>query len=506
MGIAPDDTVSPRVLRKVVYAGSHASSFRQASEDLKEEAEVEISEQRIMRATKRIGEERAEQRDAEVAQWAGLTLPEQRDSPREQVPQVACVEMDGGRIQIRDRKPLKEDAAEPSEEAGHACSEDDSREVSEANAKQPSEQGVRSTEEDSREFSEASGEKSGKEVDRSSCEADGERWQEDGEKRFEQGGQTACEENADDASSDDGKCPKNRPRNERRGRFWRETKVGCLLSLTSQVSQEDPCPQIPAVFVDPRRMRKMVREIKGFSADDEEESARSEASSEPRPGRPEVLVRSVTATRRDVHAFGKQLAAAAWQRGFAAAPRKAFVCDGLEANWTVWRTHFSHYTPILDFIHAIAYVYAAAMAGRRRREGWPIYCRWAQAVWGGQVGPVIEALRDRLQELGRPAKDESDETPRSKVASALRYLENQQGRMHYDQYRRQGLPITSSHIESTVKQINRRVKGTEKFWSDGAEALLQLSADYLSETDPLTPFWKDRPLRATGQRRYQTAS
>lgn len=39
LGISPDDTVSPAVLRKVVYAGSHASSFQQASQDLKEEAE-----------------------------------------------------------------------------------------------------------------------------------------------------------------------------------------------------------------------------------------------------------------------------------------------------------------------------------------------------------------------------------------------------------------------------------------------------------------------------------
>ena len=65
-----------------------------------------------------------------------------------------------------------------------------------------------------------------------------------------------------------------------------------------------------------------------------------------------------------IHAFGKQLAAAAWQRGFAAAPRKAFVGDGQDANWSVWRRHFSHYTPILDFIHAICYVFAAAVAGR----------------------------------------------------------------------------------------------------------------------------------------------
>ena len=36
-------------------------------------------------------------------------------------------------------------------------------------------------------------------------------------------------------------------------------------------------------------------------------------------------------------------------------------------------------------------------------------------------------------------------------------------------------PITSSHIESTIIQINRRVKGSEKFGSGaGAGAILQL--------------------------------
>ena len=49
--------------------------------------------------------------------------------------------------------------------------------------------------------------------------------------------------------------------------------------------------------------------------------------------------------------------------------------------------------------------------------------------------------------------------------------------------------------------------GSEKFWSGvGAEALLQLAADHHSETKPLTTFWRERPSRATGQRRYQTAS
>jgi len=405
LGIAPDDTASPAVLRKMVYAGSHARSFQQASKDLKEEAELGISAQRIMRATKHVGQERVAERDAETEAWSGLSLPEQRGSPREQVPQVVCVEMDGGRLQIRNRKPSEEESQ----------------------------------------------------------------------------------------------------RTKRAG-FWREDKVGCLLSMASTVSEGDPCPQIPKTFVHRERMRKISREIKGFCLPDEKDSTRSEVESSSRPGQPEVLVRSVVATREDAHAFGRQLAAAAWQRGFAAAPRKAFVGDGQEANWTVWQTHFSHYTPILDFIHGICYVFAAAMAGRAASEGWPVYCQWAQWIWGGEVQTVIEALRIRQQELGLPEKDEAEESPRSKVADALRYLENQKSRMHYDQYRRAGLPITSSHIESTIKQINRRVKGSEKFWSEGgAEALLQLAADYLSETNPLTTFWRERPRRATGQRHYQTA-
>ena len=52
-----------------------------------------------------------------------------------------------------------------------------------------------------------------------------------------------------------------------------------------------------------------------------------------------------------------------------------------------------------------------------------------------------------------------------------------------------------------VKQVGRRVKGTEKFWpEEGAEALLQLRADYLSDDDPLEDFWRERASRMTGQR------
>ncbi len=408
LGIEPDSRLTPGSLKKVVHAGCHAASFRQAEVDLEALAELSISSQRIRRATQRIGHERVARRDEEVETFSRLPLPEQQGSPSGQAPPLACVEMDGGRIQIRDRK------AKP----------------------------------------------------------------------------TAKDEATDSS---------------RKGRFWRESKVGCLLSMQSETHAEDPCPTIPVVFVDPRRMNEMSREIKGFSAE-AEPSDQAEAASDGGRKRPEILVKTVVATREDIHAFGRQLASAAWQRGFNAAERKAFVADGLAANWTVWKKHFSHYTPVLDFVHAVMYVYAAAMAGRSFAAGWNVYCRWAQLVWSGRPEEVLVELRSRQEELGLPSDDDPEHSPRCIVADALRYFTNQQSRMRYDAYRREGLPITSSHIESTIKQINRRVKGSEKFWNtSGAEALLQLSADYLSETDPLTPFWHNRQSNATGQRHYRAA-
>jgi hypothetical protein len=51
------------------------------------------------------------------------------------------------------------------------------------------------------------------------------------------------------------------------------------------------------------------------------------------------------------------------------------------------------------------------------------------------------------------------------------------------------------------------VKGTEKFWSDqGAEAILQLRADHLSETDTMRRFWEAREAKIGCGRKYRVAS
>ena len=62
-------------------------------------------------------------------------------------------------------------------------------------------------------------------------------------------------------------------------------------------------------------------------------------------------------------------------------------------------------------------------------------------------------------------------------------------------------------MESTIKQTNLRVKGSEMFWSEpGAEAILPLRADSLSETEPMLSLGKQRENDSSGQRSYCQAA
>jgi hypothetical protein len=431
-------------------------------------ARLKISEKQVERLTERIGQERVDQRTKAVQAFLALPIMEQFATPVAHPPDLAVVSMDGGRLQIRDWPA--------DDEAGGGV-------ASPLAAPQPP-------------WTTAAAGVASPAVE---VEAAGEA----GPAQSAPGAEAAGE--AGPARSEPSPSPV-------RSGHWREDKIGLLMTMTSAESAVDPCPTIPETFVNPLRILKLARELKKGcppGADAVAEPAETEGEN-PREGveytPPKVRVKSMVATRQESESFGEMLAAAAFARGFYGARRKAFLGDGAENNWTVRKRWFSDFTAILDFIHALSYVFAVAMAGRAFAAGWAVYVRWIGWVWQGRVTEVIAELEHRQEELGLPAADESESSPRRVVAEGLRYLKNHQDQMRYDEYRRQGLPITSSHVESTVKQFNRRVKGTEKFWSEeGAEALLQLRADFLSETEPLEKFWQERAAGATGRRRYRRA-
>ena len=59
-----------------------------------------------------------------------------------------------------------------------------------------------------------------------------------------------------------------------------------------------------------------------------------------------------------------------------------------------------------------------------------------------------------------PLKEISETDPSKTVHESLTYFKNNRQRMNYPEYPREGMPVTSLLIESLIKEINWRVKGT----------------------------------------------
>ncbi len=298
---------------------------------------------------------------------------------------------------------------------------------------------------------------------------------------------------------------------------WREDKIASLVTMGTQSLDHDPHPELPRCFTKKKEVVELVQGIASQGAmadviDPTVEEAVPLAVFEPSEDQPKSrwqpkpLVRTCVATTQDSEAFGPMVAAEAQRRNFFAAELRAFLGDGGLWIWTIHRTLFPGFEPIVDFVHALTYVYLAAKAvGGGAEAVWERYLRWVTACWQGRVAEVLQELRLTLKGMTPPAESpkEKPTDPYHVIAKTIGYLENNQTRMDYPRYRKQGLPVTSGLVESLVKQFNRRVKGTEKFWNEAqAETILQLRAAQLSEDDRLSKHIRTRPISPF--RQYKT--
>jgi len=287
---------------------------------------------------------------------------------------------------------------------------------------------------------------------------------------------------------------------------WRETKNAAFHRMSSASFEVDPQPELPDCFRNQAYVEKLVRGLKNLKKQgrDEEEGSDLEMSAEHEPSssdsaawQPKTTFRSCLSSLNKSDDFGPMMAAAADARGFFQASKRAFIGDGQSYNWTIHRLWFPTFVAIVDFVHVVEYVYEAAKAVQPESVAcWGQYVSWAAACWQGRVAEVIEQLVQWLAQQG-PISPELPETdPRKIISGTITYLQNNCLRMDYPGYRRQGLPVTSSLAESLVKQVSKRVKGTEMFWDDGegGEAILQLRAAVLSDGEPLAAFVGSRPI------------
>jgi hypothetical protein len=298
------------------------------------------------------------------------------------------------------------------------------------------------------------------------------------------------------------------------GKGWNETKNACLIRAQRKIFTEDPQPEPPECFCDPKHVAKIAETeaLSVASPQNQEVCIEDDNDSEPLPlredWRPKRLVRTVLSSMAESDEFGRQMSREARGRRFHEATAKAFLGDGLPWNWSIWKRHFKDFTPILDFIHVLSYLHLTAKAVHGdAQDAWDQYLVWMRGCWQGHVAQVLEELAHWQARLGSPPAGASDSDPREVLRKSVQYLRNNQSRMHYPEYRRQGMPVTTAWMESLVKEVNWRVKGTEMFWNkpEGAEAILQVRAAALCDdgrlkahlhTRPGYPFTR-RPKRAT---------
>ena len=193
---------------------------------------------------------------------------------------------------------------------------------------------------------------------------------------------------------------------------WREDKVANLLTMSPQSHDQDPHPELPRCFTKKREVVELVQGITGqgaladVAADEPPDltifEPAQEKPEEPR-WQPEPLVRTCQATLESSDEFGPMVAAEAHRRNFFAAQARAFLGDGGAWIWTLHRTFFPEFEPIVDFVHVLTYVYLAAKAvGGPATAVWERYLGWATACWQGRVATVLEQLRGSGEDAAPP--------------------------------------------------------------------------------------------------------
>ena len=305
--------------------------------------------------------------------------------------------------------------------------------------------------------------------------------------------------------------PGHGPGVHRSGEGWRENKNACLIRALPTVSDHDPQPEPPACFLDPKHVAG-IAETQALSVASAKPAATATATAPTAPAgdckpeleglvaaadwRPKRLVRTVLGSIANSKTFGKQMEREAKRRRFGEAKIKAFLGDGLPWNWSIRKAHFKDFTPILDFIHVLSHLFVAAKAVHSVSEdARDQYLVWLRGAWQGEIARVLDELRQWRLKRGEASADAPDQDPRVILATTIGYLENNQERMKYPEYRQAGMPVTTAWMESLVKEMNYRVKGTEMFWNDpqGAEAILQVRAAALCDDERLANHLGTRP-------------
>ncbi len=178
--------------------------------------------------------------------------------------------------------------------------------------------------------------------------------------------------------------------------------------------------------------------------------------------------------------------AMAWMIGQITQRRRAeqvliVLMDGQESLWETMKLHLSFgpgTVPILDIVHALAYLWEAAGLFEKDEDRRRAFTRARLLrILRGESQGVIKGLRrlGTTRELkGEAAKD---------LARICGYLEKHSDRMKYDEYLRCGYPIASGVIEGACRHLVKdRMERSGMRWTlEGARSMLHVRAAFQSD-------------------------
>jgi hypothetical protein len=221
----------------------------------------------------------------------------------------------------------------------------------------------------------------------------------------------------------------------------------------------------------------------------------SYVSGDGRDRKPAALVRTQVATSRDVTEFGIMARVEAERRGYRQAQTVIALGDG--GNWIdpLLERDLRVDARIIDWYHASEHLWdcAKAVHGPQTPAASVLAEQLEAWLWDGKVGKVIQTLSEHARQLGPPQTADPPQHPRRVLSQNVGYFTRHQGHMDYPRYRANGWPIGSGETEAAVKQFNKRVKGTEQFWTEaGIEPILCLRATWLSQDDRWQHYWENR--------------
>ena len=217
-------------------------------------------------------------------------------------------------------------------------------------------------------------------------------------------------------------------------------------------------------------------------------SANAAAGTSERPSRrtADLLVRltrhSYQAGLWEVDDFAQQQYAEGVRRGLEQSAPLSSVNDGAQWIERTTRENFPAAIQVIDWSHVEERL--GSLAAEALGAGSAAAHAWTEArldrLWEGKPQAVLSALRHLKTKAPRAAKP--------LVQDNIVYFQNQQGRMHYDQYRAAGLPLGSGSVESAATTlVHLRLKRPGRGWCrENAQSMLAALSELNSDRFELT--------------------